>query len=161
MRIKTTFVCVLACSVAISAICGPFCFPTFQGDVNGDRSVDILDIQALVARVLEGTTPVDTADVNKDGLVDVRDVQYALAHLNAQTSSDQPEPEQKKMPRAITVAAERHWVRTNPTATELLHPDAAGIHASEHRRNAPLIVLSAHTELYLFTLTPNAPPFLG
>lgn len=161
MHIKTTFVCVLACSVAISAICGPFCFPNSQGDVNGDRSVDILDVQALVSQVLNGTAPADKADVNKDGQIDVRDVQFALAHLNAQTSSDQPEPEQRKMPQAITAAPEQHWIRTGPTVTELLHPDAAGIRASERHRNAPLIVLSAHTERYLFTLTPNAPPFLG
>lgn len=47
---------------------------SLRGDFNGDGSVDVSDVTAFVAKLLNGTTVLDTDDLNGDGRVDVGDV---------------------------------------------------------------------------------------
>lgn len=161
MHTKTMLVCALACNVAMSAVFGPFCASICRGDVNGDHRVNIFDAQTLVAQMLAGAMPASEVDVNRDGQVDVRDLQFILARLNTQTSSEEPVPSDKKTPRAIIVAAERFWMRADTGAIEILRPSTEETKASLRFHDEPLVVLSPHTERYLFTLTANAPPFLA
>ena len=64
-----------------------------NADTNGDRAVDILDIQRAIACALDGDSASLDADVNGDGVVDVRDVQRIMSQAT-QTS----EPEEKEAP---------------------------------------------------------------
>jgi chitodextrinase len=52
--------------------------PALKGDVNGDKGVDVLDIQALVNHILGIQSYGASADVNNDGSVDVLDVQLVV-----------------------------------------------------------------------------------
>lgn len=51
--------------------------PPIKGDANGDDSVDLLDLDAIVQHIL-GNTPTDfnyeAADVNNDGLINIGDI---------------------------------------------------------------------------------------
>lgn len=51
-----------------------------KGDVNGDGSVDVADIQAILNNIAEDATPATApvADVNEDGSIDVADIQAVL-----------------------------------------------------------------------------------
>lgn len=50
---------------------------TVVGDVNGDGSVDVADISAIITMMAEGTES-DAADVNGDGSVDVADISAVI-----------------------------------------------------------------------------------
>ena len=47
--------------------------PKIKGDVNGDGTVDVADISAVIS-VMAGTSEYEAADVNTDGTVDVADI---------------------------------------------------------------------------------------
>ena len=52
-----------------------------QGDINGDDSVDILDVVMLVNYILSGdTSELDGADINNDGEVNILDI-VALVNI--------------------------------------------------------------------------------
>ena len=51
--------------------------PVIKGDVNGDRTVDVADISAIIS-VMAGTANYDAADVNSDGSVDVADISSVI-----------------------------------------------------------------------------------
>ena len=51
---------------------------TTKGDVNGDGSVDVADISAIIS-VMAGTAEYADADVNDDGSVDVADISAVIA----------------------------------------------------------------------------------
>ena len=60
--------------------------PPAVGDVNGDGSVDVLDVFALINYLFAGgDTPSAfcQADANADGAVDILDVFYLINHLFA------------------------------------------------------------------------------
>lgn len=50
---------------------------TLEGDVNGDGSVDVADISAIISN-MAGTSNYDKADVNGDGSVDVADISAVI-----------------------------------------------------------------------------------
>jgi hypothetical protein len=49
-----------------------------KGDVNGDGSVDVADISAIISN-MAGTATYDKADVNGDGSVDVADISAVIS----------------------------------------------------------------------------------
>lgn len=51
---------------------------TIEGDVNGDGSVDVADISAIISN-MAGTSNYDKADVNGDGTVDVADISAVIS----------------------------------------------------------------------------------
>ncbi len=52
-----------------------------NGDINGDDSVDILDVVMLVSYILSGdTSELDGADINNDGNINVLDI-VALVNI--------------------------------------------------------------------------------
>ena len=55
--------------------------PTLLGDVNGDGSVDLLDVSPFV-NALAGGPFVPEADINQDGVVNLLDVQPFVALLS-------------------------------------------------------------------------------
>lgn len=58
-------------------------------DVNGDGSVDVADISAIIS-TMAGTAEYDNADVNQDGTVDVADISSVITYM-ANGSSDNAE----------------------------------------------------------------------
>ena len=53
----------------------PDCEEIDLGDINGDDSVDILDIVILVNYILSGdTSELDGADINNDGTINIQDI---------------------------------------------------------------------------------------
>ncbi len=52
---------------------------TLRGDVNGDNAVDVADVTAVVAMILDEDNKKDAGDINKDGSVDVADVTAVVA----------------------------------------------------------------------------------
>jgi len=51
------------------------------GDVNGDGSVDISDVTALIDYLLSGTGNIENADVNNDGDINISDVTALIDYL--------------------------------------------------------------------------------
>ena len=49
-----------------------------KGDVNGDKTVDVADISAIIS-VMAGSDSYETADVNGDGTVDVADISSVIS----------------------------------------------------------------------------------
>ena len=68
---------------------GPFQYgttpepPSIPGDVNGDGTVDVADISAIIS-VMAGTEQYDNADVNQDGQVDVADISQVITIMAEQ-----------------------------------------------------------------------------
>ena len=50
---------------------------TLKGDVNGDGTVDVADISAIISQ-MAGTAEYEAADVNGDSSVDVADISYVI-----------------------------------------------------------------------------------
>lgn len=50
---------------------------TLKGDVNGDGTVDVADISAIISQ-MAGTAAYEAADVNEDGSVDVADISFVI-----------------------------------------------------------------------------------
>ena len=48
--------------------------PYIPGDVNGDETIDILDVVQAVNIVLGSMDPIPAADLNEDGIINVLDV---------------------------------------------------------------------------------------
>ncbi|MBO7139575.1 MAG: dockerin type I repeat-containing protein [Prevotella sp.] len=48
-----------------------------KGDVNGDGTVDVADISAIISQ-MAGTAAYEAADVNEDGSVDVADISFVI-----------------------------------------------------------------------------------
>jgi hypothetical protein len=54
------------------------------GDINNDRTVNLLDITSLIAYLYQGgpaPDPLESADVNSDGAVNILDITYLIAYL--------------------------------------------------------------------------------
>jgi len=161
MRVKTSFVGALACCVAVSAVLGPFSASIGRGDVNGDRLVNVLDAQTVVATLFAHIVPPNeaaAADVNNDGQVDVRDLQFILAHMNGAVPSELPVPSETVTRRAIVTAANRLLIQRDAGVIEIVPPQDEETRGALRSRSEFPAVLSRHTERYLFTLTANAPP---
>ena len=54
---------------------------TVRGDVNGDNSVNIADVTALIDLLLIGALPPTAADCNRDGMVNISDVTALIDYL--------------------------------------------------------------------------------
>ncbi len=55
---------------------------TPMGDINGDGTVDVTDVTALINHILgTATYPTDVCDLNADGTIDVTDVTTLITHL--------------------------------------------------------------------------------
>jgi hypothetical protein len=64
---------------ALSTGCTAGNVTTFTCDVNGDGSVSVADVQALINEALGLASPVN--DMNQDGLVNVTDIQIVINAL--------------------------------------------------------------------------------
>ncbi len=68
----------------------PWSLPTaLAGDTNGDRVVDVLDLQLALAALLQPDASASLSDINGDGMVDILDVQQLL-NQTGETSAPAP-----------------------------------------------------------------------
>ena len=141
-----------------STVVGPGAYLVSSGDTNGDRVVDICDVQNAVAQVLHGCSPDRRADVNADGRVDVLDLQRILAEA---TQAEAPEKDPPTEPRPKSTAPVGRYVPMSPllscTFAPKSEPGEQGP-ATRWDRLGAAVTISPRTERFLFTLTPHAPP---
>ncbi|MFP4501566.1 MAG: dockerin type I domain-containing protein [Candidatus Hydrogenedentota bacterium] len=147
-------ICVAAASASL-----PLPWPGAEpvaGDVNGDGTVDIRDLQVVIAAVFSGGAP-SAADVNSDGTVDVRDYQFLLARTrDPGARAPLPAPphtgERATPPLpAPTLCPPRSITAPTPAA-----PHRARGGAGRQERAA--VVHAARCARYVYNLTPHAPP---
>ncbi|MFP4501565.1 MAG: dockerin type I repeat-containing protein [Candidatus Hydrogenedentota bacterium] len=130
------------------------------GDANGDGTVDVRDLQLIVARVLAGESDDPRADVNQDGRVDVLDFQCALGQARATHPEEHPQRQDHQ--EAVVLA--RVWPPAIPAGVPQIRPITPGKRvttAALRARSVPKRQRSARRERYTQRLTPNAPPRTG
>jgi hypothetical protein len=150
------------CLVLAVAPAGVLTLPghAVPGDANGDRRVDILDLQQVIAAVLGGSSD-PRADVNGDGRVDIRDYQCLVECANGIDAEPAPVPDPLS---ATVVPAFRAAPRLGPESRAgALLPMLAResvlpcIHASARAG----VESRAGRVRYVLCLTPHAPPACG
>ena len=98
----------MAISLALGAVLGVLSAGSALADLNGDRRVDVLDLQALAGRSPAEAAP--EGDVNRDGVVDVLDLQRVLGE---EAPSEGPAPHEEGPPQLwATLPATAHPVST-------------------------------------------------
>ena len=76
-------------------------------DVNGDGSVDILDLSFVAARF--GQENPDAADINGDGVVDIKDLITVASGIN--TTAAAPAAQNQNLQKTPTRATIQQWLR--------------------------------------------------
>lgn len=127
-------------------------------DTNGDFRVDVLDVQAVIACVLNGQTNGTDADVNGDGTVNILDFQRILDCVN-QNQDGQGNNPLHQAPIAILpcTRAESLPAPNSPLVsvpTDFLRT-AAALVGRDHDFDA---VRTATKALSILGLTQHAPP---
>jgi len=127
------------------------------GDVNSDGQIDVLDLQVVIADVLDGGTPASAADVNGDGCIDVRDFQLALSKAHQSHEDDDPPPSDDvyglpQVSNKTLRLARLDWREDIAAILACQHTSA-----TPHECSCPL-VRPTRSQRYLFQLTPHAPP---
>jgi len=148
--------CAAALALIAAQVAGVSTYPRQTADTNGDRQVDVRDVQTVVTQVLNGLAPEHRADVNNDGRIDVLDLQRVLARATEAKAPEHAPPVETKAKATVPTGtratapaalAERYLATTGPQRPVLDWPE---------RDRAP--VIPTDTERYLFGLTPHAPP---
>ena len=147
------FWCVaVLCAAVVAASSAP---PVLSSDVNGDRRVDVRDIQRIIAGVL---TPESGAagDVNGDGRIDVLDLHQALCHASRPPGPGDRLPEDPA-PDGCCFSYQSVWAAAVEARLDETFADttAAALPRVSHADRTPM---PAKTGRYLLQLTPNAPP---
>ena len=128
-----------------------------RADVNGDRRVDVLDMQQVIAAVLQGETPDNLGDVNGDGQVDILDFQQVLSHV-AQPAQEEKTSRDTSVFETCQFAYQTVWlVAPQCRKDERFVEEARGASCTGFDRPVRPSIPS-ETERYLFSLTPHAPP---
>jgi len=145
---------VVAATSAVSV--GPFAAE--GGDTNGDRHVDVLDVQRVVFQVLNGSLPDRAVDVNADGRIDILDLQRVLAQAT-QAQLPRREAPAKSKPDATPPAMPLVPMPLAATARRFLSPipeDSSSF--ARWSKHDCIVAIPRQTERYLYALTPHAPP---
>ncbi len=153
--VKLLGTCFLVPVLAAAAFFGPLLGITPNADVNGDRAVNVLDFQALVADTLAAGGR--TGDLNADGAVNVLDLQRLLGRTGrarlprkteeSSTSDEATPPNRLRAP--VFAVAQTHLSAILFECREL--SDAITCPDVEP---GPV----THARQFLRKLTPHAPP---
>ncbi|NIA15983.1 MAG: hypothetical protein GWP08_18115 [Nitrospiraceae bacterium] len=154
-RRLTTYV--LLGAIMATGFAGPRAFLSLDSDANGDRQVNVLDLQVVVADVLSGPSQTGPADVNADGRVDILDLQRILSQAATTDAPEQDAPAERE-PKAAPPApfVPRILATTGRLTADTDHRIAA-LRAAWPKIQR-VVPMTAQTERYLYTLTPHAPP---
>ncbi len=128
-----------------------------SADLNGDASVDVLDVQAVVAHVLSEDPDSRVADVNGDGRLDVLDLQAVVAQA---ADSEVPASTPADTPRKATFPVLRvpRMLPANRLCLPRADENAPVPMRFRQAKAVRIAALRTQVERYLFTLTPHAPP---
>ena len=74
------------CTCAITKV-----FTTLKGDLNGDCSIDVTDLNLLIDAVINGNH-LDNSDIDGDGFVDVTDISILISKILGNPSPDLQTP---------------------------------------------------------------------
>ena len=156
VRQGLTFAVVVILAATSTVVQGGF--PVSAADTNGDRHVDVLDVQTVVAQVLNTSNPHRSSDVNADGCIDILDLQRIVAQA---TQSEVPPPIAPTDPKREATPPDKRGV-TAPAVlasrTESFLREGEGDRGCRAWTHEQAAFIPAHTERYLRTLTPHAPP---
>ena len=72
---KKLLLSMLMCAMALGAVSQS----SLRGDVNGDGSVNISDVNAVISAIIDGAGNTTAADVNGDGTVNITDVNVIIS----------------------------------------------------------------------------------
>ena len=146
-----------------SASAGPLAFGRDVGDTNGDTAVDVLDLQRVIADVLEGDAARSNGDVNADGRVDVLDFQALLGQAQqAVPAGGSSVPTESKRGTTVNTRALDLASAGAATRIKVISPvEGKSASALGARPALEMHVASAKTERHLRNLSPNAPPVIG
>lgn len=150
----------LAASLASAAAAPPAIVDATE-DLNGDRAVNVLDLQQIVAQLLDTGVADRPPDVNGDGVIDILDVQRILART-AEARDPEDNPSENSSPKStppITFSLKLPLVQ-RCASIDLPEAPSGAARRWERRDTHPPIVCR-HRERYLYVLTPNAPPIPG
>lgn len=156
--VKCVFVCASLIMLVAAGMYGTDLCENCRGDTNGDRSVNILDVQKVVSQVLHGSGRAESADVNGDGVVDIRDFQYVLHRTKDARPDDDSEPGDDGRNRATVGSPCRLYGKYRTPTHFVFRADADSETPDFRSVDFPVIAFRARTERYLFRLTPHAPP---
>lgn len=155
---KNILVFVCLAPMAIASVCGHVVYHDCRGDANGDRCVNILDVQKVVSHVLHGPDGKTSADVNHDGAVDIRDLQYVL-HCAEKTGSEKDaEPTDTGRNKATAASPSKLYAKARTHTHFIIAADGDSETPDFRSVDFPLVTCDTRVERYLFTLTPHAPP---
>lgn len=157
MRFRKLTAWVLALAMVLS-VAAPLDDAPVLGDANGDDRVNVQDLQAIVAKVLEGGAPDDRADVNRDGAVNILDFQFVLAKVSVSDPEDKPEPPRATPPEATLNHSGFELARLDRPGVSIKARDERDASAPCRRALGRAVALPSETERRFFTLTPHAPP---
>lgn len=145
----------LATALLLGACASLPLYSTDQVDANGDRAVDVLDVQLVIAQVLQGDAALERADVNQDGHVDILDFQRILQE--AQDSEADEPVQDDASPDAVLVRGP-----DVPPTLRVRIPEIVQNGTEPANTIRPAVdevrCRSPRTERYTFHLTSNAPP---
>lgn len=130
--------------------------PARDVDANGDRAVDVLDVQLVISQVLHGDSPHANADVNADGRVDILDFQRILQEAQ-ETQAEEP-IEDSTPNDAVIVRAPDAPVTHRLQIPTSLEPSEEKSSATQRPLYDDRRCRTPRTERYTFHLTSNAPP---
>ena len=154
--------CILVCASLIvlvaTSMSGADLCQNCRGDANGDKSVNILDVQKVVSQVLHGPDGAASADVNGDGTVDIRDFQYVLHQAEKAGTEDNAEPVDDGRNQATVGSPCRLCAKYRTPTHFIIDADEDSETPDFRSVDFPVVSFRARTERYLFRLTPHAPP---
>lgn len=156
--VKCVFVFACLAVLVVSGMAGGDLYRPYRGDTNGDRSVNILDVQKVVSQVLHGSDRKVSADVNGDGAVDIRDFQYVLHYAEKKDRSDDAEPVDDGRSRSTAGSPCRLYVKNRIHTHTVIKADEDVDSPDFRPVKFPFKTSHTRTERYLFRLTPHAPP---
>ncbi len=146
----------------VTASIGPLAVGAATGDTNGDSAVDVLDLQRVIADVLEGDASGSNGDVNADGRVDVLDFQALLGQAQAAVPAPGTSvPTENKRGTTVTTRMVEFSV-AGDVRIKTIAPEEGKSLSSLGARPAPeMHMASTKTERHRQNLSPHAPPTLG
>ena len=150
------FVCLAP--MAIASVFGHVGYNDRRGDANGDRCVNILDVQKVVSQVLHGPDGKTLADVNHDGDVDIRDLQYVLHCAEKSRSEKDAEPTDTDRGKATVGSPGKLYAKARVHTHFIIAADGDSETPDFRSVDFPLVTCDTQVERYLFTLTSHAPP---
>jgi hypothetical protein len=158
MSTKTHFIAFLSILALIP--CAPaFCpfYTSAPGDTNGDCKQNILDVQTVIADLLNSPGAGEASDVNGDGQVDVRDFQKVLFWAS-QSEEESQAPPRESVPKSPRLAGYPTLLLARPGASKFQVVLAEKDNTRRAPRDSFEWTCPSETERFLYILTPHAPP---